>query len=129
MEDAGVPPRLFSKASGAQCLATCFLQRRRRRNAQSNLPEWLRIASSFGAVVDVRLINGRKDMPLNVMDSSVQSALGSGLDERFKSPVAQLVQKATADAVEFDMWASKQATSLAKLKIFHTMAKQVNDQQ
>jgi hypothetical protein len=68
-------------------------------------------------------------MPIDVMDSSVQNSISTGLDERFKSPVAQTIQRATANAVEFDMWVSKQATSLAKLKIFHTMAKQVNDQQ
>lgn len=33
------------------------------------------------------------------------------------------------NATEFQMWVSQQATSLAKLKIFATMAKNVNDQQ
>lgn len=33
------------------------------------------------------------------------------------------------NATEFQMWASQQATSLARLKLFATMAKNVNDQQ
>jgi len=41
-----------------------------------------------------------------------------------------LAAKAGAQrAVEFQMWVSEQATSLAKLKIFSTMAKNINDQQ
>ncbi|WP_296556147.1 hypothetical protein [Pigmentiphaga sp.] len=39
------------------------------------------------------------------------------------------VQAGAQHAVEFQVWASQQATSLAKLKIFATMAKNVNDQQ
>lgn len=38
-------------------------------------------------------------------------------------------QAGSAEAVEFQMWVSQQATSLAKLKVFSSMAKNVNDQQ
>ncbi|MPS30324.1 MAG: hypothetical protein E2576_02500 [Alcaligenaceae bacterium] len=41
-----------------------------------------------------------------------------------------LAAKAGAQhATEFQLWVSQQATSLAKLKIFATMAKNINDQQ
>jgi len=43
--------------------------------------------------------------------------------------MAQTAQEGAASAAEFQLWVSQQATSLAKLKIFHTMAKSVNDQQ
>ncbi|EJN02964.1 hypothetical protein [Herbaspirillum sp. YR522] len=38
-------------------------------------------------------------------------------------------QAGVEHAAEFQMWVSQQATSLAKLKIFSTMAKGINDQQ
>jgi hypothetical protein len=41
----------------------------------------------------------------------------------------QAAQEASKNAIEFQLWTSQQATSLAKLKIFSTMAKSVNDQQ
>ena len=48
---------------------------------------------------------------------------------RFDSPMARAAQQSAAEGTEFLLWVSKQATSLAKLKVFHSMAKQVNDQQ
>jgi len=45
------------------------------------------------------------------------------------SPTVQAAQAGAAQAVEFQLWVSQQASSLAKLKIFNTMAKNVNDQQ
>jgi hypothetical protein len=42
---------------------------------------------------------------------------------------AMAAQAGMQQATEFQMWASQQATSLAKLKLFATMAKNVNDQQ
>ncbi len=42
---------------------------------------------------------------------------------------AMAAQAGAEHATEFQMWVSQQATSLAKLKIFSTMAKNVNDQQ
>lgn len=45
------------------------------------------------------------------------------------SPTVQAAQAGANQAVEFQMWVSQQATSLAKLKIFSTMAKNINDQQ
>jgi len=45
------------------------------------------------------------------------------------SPMAASAQQASAQAMEFQLWVSQQASSLAKLKIFSTMAKSINDQQ
>ncbi|SFL98274.1 hypothetical protein [Rugamonas rubra] len=45
------------------------------------------------------------------------------------NPLGQAAQQGAADAMAFQLWVSQQATSLAKLKVFHSMAKQVNDQQ
>lgn len=45
------------------------------------------------------------------------------------SPMVQGAEQGSADAMEFQLWVSQQATSLAKLKIFSTMAKSINDQQ
>lgn len=59
--------------------------------------------------------------------SSTQGA--SGFTGTSGDPVAQDMKQAAAAAVEFQIWVSKQATTLSKLKVFHTMAKQVNDQQ
>lgn len=53
---------------------------------------------------------------------------GYGLTNRVKSPTAKAAQDSAAEAAEFQLWVSKQGTSLSKLKVFHTMAKQVNDQ-
>lgn len=39
------------------------------------------------------------------------------------------VKGSAEESMDFMLWTSAQATSLAKLKVFHTMAKQVNDQQ
>ncbi|NRR30397.1 hypothetical protein HSX11_09355 [Oxalobacteraceae bacterium] len=45
------------------------------------------------------------------------------------SPIGQSAQQEAADAMAFQLWVAQQASSLAKLKVFHSMAKQVNDQQ
>ena len=45
------------------------------------------------------------------------------------SPLPQAAQQGSKEAMEFQLWVSQQAHQLAKLKIFHTMAKSVNDQQ
>jgi len=45
------------------------------------------------------------------------------------NPTVLGAQAGAERAVEFQLWVSQQATSLAKLKIFSTMAKSVNDQQ
>jgi hypothetical protein len=45
------------------------------------------------------------------------------------NPMVQSAQQGSAEAMEFQLWVSQQATSLAKLKIFSAMAKNVNDQQ
>lgn len=46
-----------------------------------------------------------------------------------KSPQLKQIRLSAEEAMDFQLWTSAQATSLAKLKVFHTMAKQVNDQQ
>ena len=38
-------------------------------------------------------------------------------------------QQVSTEAAEFQLWASAQANCLSKLKIFHSMAKTINDQQ
>lgn len=45
------------------------------------------------------------------------------------SPIGQAAQQEAADAMAFQLWVAQQASSLAKLKVFHSMAKQINDQQ
>ncbi len=45
------------------------------------------------------------------------------------SATVAAAQAGAAQGVEFQMWVAQQASSLAKLKIFNTMAKNVNDQQ
>ncbi len=68
------------------------------------------------------------------MMNSVNNAAG-GLPPQGKgapnpgSPVGQAAQQEAADAVAFQLWVAQQASSLAKLKVFHSMAKQINDQQ
>ena len=44
------------------------------------------------------------------------------------SPMAQAARDGAARAMEFQLWVSEQAASLSKLKVFHTMAKSINDQ-
>ncbi|MBP0597331.1 hypothetical protein J8I26_04395 [Herbaspirillum sp. LeCh32-8] len=41
----------------------------------------------------------------------------------------QSAQAGSEQAMEFQLWVAQQATSLAKLKVFSTMAKNINDQQ
>lgn len=45
------------------------------------------------------------------------------------APAAMQAQQNAQDAMAFQLWASSQSHSLARLKIFHTMAKTINDQQ
>ena len=41
----------------------------------------------------------------------------------------QNVQQGYQEALEFQRWVSDQAQVLGRLKVFHTMAKSINDQQ
>ncbi|AYR24723.1 hypothetical protein RB25_07575 [Herbaspirillum rubrisubalbicans] len=62
------------------------------------------------------------------LDSAYQAQQGaSRMDSA--NPMVQSAQQGSAEAIEFQLWVSQQATSLAKLKIFNSMAKNVNDQQ
>jgi hypothetical protein len=69
--------------------------------------------------------------------ATFQSQLGSGyasqdnpgLKQGTPNSMVSAAQQGSAQAMEFQLWVSQQATSLAKLKIFSTMAKSVNDQQ
>lgn len=45
------------------------------------------------------------------------------------NPQLQKMQQATEDAVAFQMWVSQQSHALSRLKVFHSMAKSINDQQ
>jgi hypothetical protein len=56
---------------------------------------------------------------------------GSGplADSAAKNPHVGAIKGAASESMDFMAWTSAQASSLAKLKIFHTMAKQINDQQ
>lgn len=54
---------------------------------------------------------------------------GSAMDKTAATPVGQAAQQGAAQAMEFQLWVSQQASSLNKLKIYNTMAKSINDQQ
>jgi len=45
------------------------------------------------------------------------------------NPQVQQMQQSAEDALNFQLWVSKQAHSLSRLKVFHSMAKSINDQQ
>lgn len=45
------------------------------------------------------------------------------------NPGVQNMQQGFQDAMAFQLWVSEQAQALGRLKIFHTMAKSINDQQ
>lgn len=64
--------------------------------------------------------------------SQMNGAQSSGNPSMRQGAVNSSVQSAQAgseQAMEFQLWVSQQATSLAKLKVFSTMAKNINDQQ
>lgn len=45
------------------------------------------------------------------------------------NPLAKEAQAGAEDAMAFQLWVSEQSQALGRLKVFHTMAKQINDQQ
>jgi hypothetical protein len=45
------------------------------------------------------------------------------------SPMVKAAKATSEEAAQFQLKMSEQATALAKLKVFHSMAKQINDQQ
>lgn len=61
--------------------------------------------------------------------SSMRSASNPYERDGVLNSTSMAIKAGAQQAVEFQVWASQQATSLAKLKIFATMAKNVNDQQ
>ena len=63
------------------------------------------------------------------MMNSSQSYGNPSLRQGGEDPLVQNAQAGSEKAMEFQLWVSQQATSLAKLKIFSSMAKNVNDQQ
>ncbi len=71
------------------------------------------------------------------MMSTFQNQLGSGsqlsdnpnLRQGTSNPMVQSAQQGAEQGIQFQLWVSQQATSLAKLKIFSSMAKSINDQQ
>ena len=65
----------------------------------------------------------------NSIPGIAQGAGAGSPGDRFQSDVAKSAQQASDEAVQFQLWVANQATSLAKLKVFHAMAKQINDQQ
>lgn len=46
-----------------------------------------------------------------------------------ESEAVKKLKEIQAEAGERTLWASAQASALAKVKLFHTMAKAINDQQ
>lgn len=66
---------------------------------------------------------------LNSMQQSGNLQPGKAMARTLTDPLGQTAQQGAAQAMEFQLWVSQQATSLAKLKIFNTMAKSINDQQ
>lgn len=45
------------------------------------------------------------------------------------SHYGKAAKASAAEAMEFQLWVSEQSHSLSKIKLFHTMAKSINDQQ
>jgi hypothetical protein len=45
------------------------------------------------------------------------------------NPMVAAAQSSAQDAMAFQLWVSQQSHTLGRLKIFHTMAKSINDQQ
>jgi hypothetical protein len=66
---------------------------------------------------------------LNALGPAGEPRPGPAMARTVADPLGQAAQQGAAQAMEFQLWVSQQATALAKLKIFNTMAKSVNDQQ
>lgn len=64
-------------------------------------------------------------MANNVFTPRSDTLMGKGL----MSDSVKKMKGAQDEAMEFQMWVSKQAHELSRLKVFHSMAKSVNDQQ
>jgi hypothetical protein len=66
---------------------------------------------------------------LNARDGHATAQSGPAMARTAATPLGDAAQQGAAQAMEFQLWVSQQASSLAKLKIFNTMAKTINDQQ
>lgn len=66
---------------------------------------------------------------LNAKGNMSTAQPGNAMARTAATPSGEAAQQGAAQAMEFQLWVSQQASSLAKLKIFNTMAKSVNDQQ
>lgn len=63
-------------------------------------------------------------------DSFIGGIQGTGgRNDGGAGPLSKAARAGGQETMEFQLLVTQQASSLAKLKIFHTMAKQVNDQQ
>ncbi|MCA1324570.1 hypothetical protein [Herbaspirillum sp. alder98] len=63
------------------------------------------------------------------MAGGYQSQGNPSMRQGASDPMVGNAQAGAEQAMEFQLWVSQQATSLAKMKVFATMAKNVNDQQ
>ncbi|MTV41068.1 hypothetical protein [Duganella radicis] len=45
------------------------------------------------------------------------------------NPMVSAAQASAQDAMAFQLWVAQQSQTLGRLKIFHSMAKSINDQQ
>lgn len=66
---------------------------------------------------------------LNAKAGVATAQPGPAMARTVTTPLGDAAQHGAAQAMEFQLWVSQQASSLAKLKIFNTMAKSINDQQ
>lgn len=66
---------------------------------------------------------------LNAKANHATAQPGTAMARTAATPLGEAAQQGAAQAMEFQLWVSQQASSLAKLKIFNTMAKSINDQQ
>ncbi len=52
-----------------------------------------------------------------------------GFTKGAPDPMVLAAQQAAKDSMAFQLWSAEQAEVLSRLKVFHTMAKSINDQQ
>lgn len=67
------------------------------------------------------------------MSANPNNLFATQANSQFSQPPAnpgvQNMQQGFQEAMEFQHWVSEQSQVLGRLKIFHTMAKSINDQQ
>lgn len=62
------------------------------------------------------------------IEHSVEQTKGASINNP-SSAFGKAAKASAAEAMEFQLWVSEAAHSLTKIKLFHTMAKNINDQQ